>query len=393
MRIRFQKSDLAPAVALAQGISNEQSTIPILSNILLTTDFDNRVILLATDYETRVQIDIPAIVEQRGTTTIPAKIFHETLSNLPDDCEIVLDADRQATLTCREIKLTLATMPAADFPKLTAVAPEFELEVAESDLRRLFDQVSVAIPAKDPRKMLLGALLEVGSGYLRGIATDGKLLANARIPMAADLITEPTIKNIIVPHKVVERLIYSLVSSGNVRIGWDAKMVSFSYRNIVLSTQQIDGKYPDWRRVVPNSFRRELRFRRADLLAAIRRASIVCDMSAQSVTLDFQNATILIEAENYDRGQFREQIPATVDESFRISFNYKFLILALKAIEQDNVVMQANQPETQVIFSGEDEENLSYLVMPIKITPQSRPPEPASSPDDYDDEQEGDENE
>jgi DNA polymerase III sliding clamp (beta) subunit (PCNA family) len=117
-------------------------------------------------------------------------------------------------------------------------------------------------------------------------------------------------------------------------------------------------------------------------------------VQANTVTLNFDNAMVTVEAENYDKGTFREPLPATFDESFRIAFNIKFLLAALKAIEQDSVIMRANQPENQVIFNGENEENLSYLVMPIKVAQVSRPPEPVPvSGEDYEDEEEPEDDE
>lgn len=390
MRVRFQKSDLAPAVALAQGITNDQSTIPMLSNILLTTDFDNQVTLMATDYETRAQIQIPAVVEARGATTLPARLFHDAISNIPDESEIVLEADREAIIRSGEIVLTLATMPAEDFPKLAAVEPTNTVELSESDLRRLFEQVNVAIPTRDPRKILLGAFIELEEDCIRGIGTDGKILANARIPMTSDALGG--IKgSIIVPHKVVERLIYSLVGNGKVSVGWDDKMVSFAYRNVIVSSQQIDGRYPDWRRVVPNSFSSEMRFRRQDMMAAIKRASLVTDTQGNCVTLDFNNALVTVTAQSADRGKFRQQLPATGDVSLCIGFNYKFLLAALKAIEQDMVVVTANRPDTPAILFGEEEENLSYLIMPIKQNTPSKAPEPARNDEEDAEEEEQDE--
>ena len=119
MRIRFKKADLLPAAAIVQSVANPQSTLPILSNVLITTDHDNLCSLSATDYETRVRIEVPAEVEKKGMATVPAKTFYDLIKELPDDGEVILEAkEKGAHIKCRDIRAELATMPAMDFPEV-----------------------------------------------------------------------------------------------------------------------------------------------------------------------------------------------------------------------------------------------------------------------------------
>ena len=141
MRIRFKKSDLLPAAAIVQSVANPQSTLPILSNVLITTDHDNIATLSATDYETRVRIEVAAEVEKKGAATVPARTFYDLIKELPEDGEVMFEAkEKGAHIKCRDIRAELATMPARDFPKWPELEPTVSFDLPQRDLRRLLDQ-------------------------------------------------------------------------------------------------------------------------------------------------------------------------------------------------------------------------------------------------------------
>ncbi len=371
MRIRFKKADLLPAAAIVQSVANPQSTLPILSNVRISTEHDNLANFWATDYETRVRIDVPATVETRGEITVPARTFYDLIKELPDDGEVILEASgKGATIKCREIRAELATMPARDFPAWPEMQTKASFDVPQRDLKQLLSKVLFAVPVRDPRKVLLGSLFEIRKDSVAAVATDGKILARTKIPLQGEFAeANPGDLNVIIPHKIMEELIRSLGDDGAVNVSLDDRQVAFRLNRIEYVSNQIDGKYPNYEAVVPKEFSRELRFQKPPMLAAIRRAAILSDIKNSAITVHFQGDKVSVEAESYDKGRIHEEIPAVVQgEDFKIVFNYKFIQDVLKAIDKEEVVLQVNQPTTPAVFRGADEDSYFYLVMPIKLT-------------------------
>lgn len=369
MRIRFKKSDLLPAAAIVQSVANPQSTLPILSNVLITTDHDNVATLSATDYETRVRIEVAAEVEKKGSATVPARTFYDLVKELPEDGEVMFEAkEKGAHIRCRDIRAELATMPARDFPKWPELEPTVSFDLPQRDLKRLLDKILFAVPTRDPRKVLLGALFEFRKGHLSAVATDGKILAYMGLPLQPDF-TGPEEQSLIIPHKMLDELSRNLREEGSVTVSFDEKQVSFRLGGTLLVSNQIEGKYPNYDAVVPKEFARALRFQKPPMLSAVRRAAILSDIKNNAISMDFQGETVLVEAESYDKGRIHEQVPAVAEgERFKIVFNYRFIADVLKAIDKEEVVLQVNQPTTPAVFKGSEVEDNYYLIMPIKLT-------------------------
>ena len=368
MRIRFKKADLLPAAAIVQGVASPQSTLPILSNVLITAEHDNLATFTATDYETRVRIEVAADVEKKGSTTVPAKTFYDLVKELPENEDVLLDVrEKGATIRCRDIRVELACVPARDFPKWPDVEELVSFDMEQKKLKQVIDKVKFAIPVRDPRKVLLGAQFEFKAGGLNAVATDGKVLAFMRIPVEAQEV--PKDYSVIIHHKLLEELHRSLADEGSCHVAFDERQVAFQFGNVLYVSNQIEGRYPNYDAVVPKTFARELRFQRPPMLAAIRRASILSDIKSNAITLIFSGDRVKVEAESFDRGTIEEEIPAVTDgEDMTIMFNYRFMLEALKVIDQEEIVLQVNHPSTPSVLCGDQSPDNYYLIMPIKLT-------------------------
>ncbi len=367
MRVRFKKADLVPCTTLMQSVANPQSTLPILQNVLITTEHENVVSFFATDYETRAKVEVPAEVQKKGSITVPAKTFNDLVKELPEDADVQLEAKGdQALLTCGTIRAELRCMPAHDFPRIPEMDPTVTFDLAQRDLKSIIEKVIFAIPVRDPRKVLLGALFEFRQGTLRAVATDGKMLAHVSQPVQSEF--APRDLSIVIHHKLLEELQRTLRDEGNVTVSFDDKQVSFRTASALLMSNQIEGKYPNFEAVVPKRFARELRFQKGPMVSAARRASILSDIKNSSITMNFHGDTVSVEAESYDRGTLSEEFPAVVEgDDFRIVFAHKFVSDALKALDSEEIVLKVNQPATPAVFSGAEHPDHYYLVMPIKL--------------------------
>ncbi|MCX7019905.1 MAG: DNA polymerase III subunit beta [bacterium] len=367
MRIKFKKADLLPAAAIAQDIINPACTLPILYNALIKSESESMVSLMATDYETRARIEVPAVVDEDVVTTVPAKTFHDLVKELPEDQDVVLEVrEKGARILSKGIRCDLATLPARDFPAFPEINATLTFDVAQRDLKTLISKIIFSVPLRDPRRTLLGALFEARAGSLSAVATDGKIMAFARTTAQTELISEDI--NVIVPHKMLDLLMHSLGDKGVVSVIVDEKQIGFRFDNVFYITNLIEGKYPNYNAVVPKEFARRLKFPHAAMSAAIRRAITISDIKSLSVFLTFSGNQVVLEAENYEKGIIREELPAEVDgEDYKIAFNYKFLSEVMKSLDHEQILLQANSPGSPAVFRAADESDNFYLVMPIKL--------------------------
>ncbi len=392
MRVKFKPSDLSFATTLVQSVANPQSSLPILSNVLISTEHENVVTLFATDFETRIKIEVPAEVTRKGTVALPAKTFGDLVRELPEDGEMILEArERGASMTCAGMHAELACMPARDFPRVNDIDPDVTFDLAQRQLKRLIEKVLFAIPTRDPRKALVGALFKFRDGVLETVATDGKILAFASESVQSEF--APKDMSFIIHHKLLQELVKILGDEGNVTVALNEKQVSFQVGNILIASNVIEATYPNFEAVVPKRFARDLIFQKSAMLVAIRRAAIMSDMKSLSVTMHFHGDTVTVESESTDRGTLSDEIPAEVNgDDFRMVFNYKFVQEALKAIDSDSISLRVNQIATPAVFCGVDATDNYYLVMPIKQQDlrdnpiRNRAEDPDDDEEGYDDE-------
>lgn len=378
MRIQFKTSDLVSGASVAQSVANPQSTMPILAHILITGEHNNLATLTATDFDVRVRVEVPADVDAKGQAVVPARTFYDFVKELPPDTDVVLDvSEEKVTVRCRDIRCEMQTMSADDFPKWPEMEPQIQIDIAQKDLRSTLDKVLFTIPTRDPRKTLLGALFEIRKNMLTVVGTDGKILACVRQNVTSS--KAPKEFNAIVPRKLLDELDRNLEEEGIVNVAFNEKQVSFRLGNILYVSNQIDGTYPNYHQVIPKQFARKFHVQKPPLTAAIRRAAIFSDQRQSSVMLDFKGERVIVEAESYDRGHFEEELPAVIEGGdFRIAFNYKFLQDVLKALPEEEVLLQANQPATPAIWRSENNEDCFYVVMPVKIQERTEVAESAS---------------
>ncbi|MGB9691504.1 MAG: DNA polymerase III subunit beta [Candidatus Sumerlaeaceae bacterium] len=367
MRIQFKAGDLVRGAEVAQSVANPQSTMPILAQILIKGEHNNLASLTAMDFDVRVRVEVPAEVEVKGQITVPARTFYDFVRELPSDSDVLIEAKGdKVTVTCRDIRGEMATMPAEDFPVWPEMESKLEFEMAQKDLQQVLDKVLFTVPVRDMRKTLLGALFEIRKTTLNVVGTDGKILACARQSISSE--KPPKEFNAIVPRKLLEELDRNLNDEGLVSVAFNEKQVSFRLGNILYLSNQVEGTYPDYTQVIPKQFARRFHIQKPPLLAAIRRAAIFTDQRQNSVTLEFRGDKVAILADSYDRGRFFEELPAVVEGGdFRIAFNYKFLQDVLKALSQEEVLLQANQNSMPAIWRAENADDCFYVVMPVKI--------------------------
>lgn len=373
MKAVFKRADLTLATSVVHNVVNLQSSLPILGNILIRAE-SGKVLFMASDLESNVRCEIAAEIEKPGAVTVPARTFADMVRVLPDaDIALELEESR-VRVRCEGLNYDLVTMDPEDFPAWPEIKAKTTLELPQKSLRRVIEQIIFAIPAKDPRRVLLGGYFDIHDRVLKCVATDGKKLAF--VQSEADSRTGQEKISAIVPHKTLSEVSKTLGEEGTVHVRFGERQVAFDLGQVKYVTNIIEGPYPNYDLVIPKTFERTMTLPKGPLRSLIRQAAIIADEKSNSVILKFETDELRMNAVTYDIGSYAGSLAIKYDrEPFEIVFNHRFLGEILDAIDTDEVLLKANKPVSPAVFCGKDVANTLFVIMPIKLADLAEPEE------------------
>jgi DNA polymerase-3 subunit beta len=367
MKLRFDKNVLAFATASTQSVANPQSSLPILGNILINASADKGVVFEASDMESCVRCTVQAEVAEPGSITVPAKTFHSIVHELPDG---PVDLDFSAALagiTSGANQYQLTTQTPEDFPTWPDLQASTTISVEQTTLKRILSHVLYALPQRDPRKVLLGALFDIKESQLICVATDGKKLGLSRCDLPEIEGAQPT--SAIIPHKILSEVHHNLKDEGMARLLIGERQVAFDLGDLLYLSNRIDGIYPNYDMVVPKEFTKEVPLKRSDFLNEVRRASIISEERNNSIVMRFEPGRIHFSSRTYEVGSFQGSLDVAYDgEPFDIAFNHVYLTESFRVIDSEEVIMKIKQNTAPVVFVSPGNDQSLFLVMPIKLT-------------------------
>ncbi len=347
------------------GVVERRQTMPILSNVLLAAG-DNSVTLTATDLEVELLAKAEIIVDSPGEITVPGRKLHDICRALPDDAELTftVKGDR-LTVTARRSRFTLSTLRAADFPMVDEIATQQTLKLDQQGLRRLLEQTQFSMAQQDVRYYLNGLLLEVDGKTLRGVATDGHRLALAEVEMAA-----PAQRNeqLIVPRKGVMELQRLLEGEGDVELTLGANHIQAQIGDIRFTSKLIDGKFPDYQRVVPAEPQNIVMADRDLLRHALQRAAILSNEKYRGVRLALGENNVTIQANNPEQEEAEESVEVEYSgETMEIGFNVTYLLDALSAVDEEQVQVGLGDTNSSCLIRAPSGHDSKFVVMPMRL--------------------------
>jgi len=368
MNFTIQREALLKPLQTICSVVERRQTLPILSHVLIVFDGE-QLRLTATDLE--VEMIVTTAVEKgtAGEVTVPARKFLDICRTLPDDTVIDLSVDgERAILKAGRSRYTLSTLPADDFPNIDVPADSREFTVGQANLKSLIDHTQFAMAQQDVRYYLNGLMFEMENGILRSVATDGHRLAMCETP--ANL-PEGDAAQIILPRKGVTELARLLESeAGDVTVEVGNNHIRIKLDQLVFTSKLIDGKFPDYQRVMPQSTNKMLVVNRLELSQALTRASILSNEKYRGIRLVMENNTVRIIANNPEQEEAEEQIEVEFDfEALEIGFNVTYLVDALNAIETDMVQVAMSDANSSCLITavGEQVAECKYVVMPMRL--------------------------
>ena len=372
MQLTIDKPSLARALAHVASVVERRNTIPILSNVLLVAR-DNELRLTATDLDMEIVETVPARTKGEGATTVPAHMLHDIVRKLPEgsDIELVRDGDQgRLSISCGSARFSLQTLPADDFPSLSVddLGHAFPLQAA--DLKKLIDKTRFAISTEETRYYLNGIYLHAsatdGKPTLRAVATDGHRLAQAELPLPNGAKDMP---GVIVPRKTVSELT-KLVEDGEseIRIELSASKIRVSTPRVVLTSKLIDGTFPDYERVIPQSNDKRMEVDNATFAEAVDRVSTLSSDKGRAVKLSIQDGKLMLSVNNPDSGSASEEIPVEYGfDPLEIGFNARYLLDISGQLESGTAEFQLADPGSPtMIRDGKDASSL-YVLMPMRV--------------------------
>ena len=374
MKLVCSQAELSSSLQLVSRAVAARPTHPVLANVLLTADAGTgRLSLTGFDLSLGIQTSLSASVATSGAITLPARLFGEIVSRMPADSPITLsceDGSEQVELTSLSGSYQMRGMPADDFPELPLAQAGTPIKLDPEVLIKGLRATLFASSGDEAKQLLTGVHLGLDQNGLECAATDGHRLAVLRLQNASSSEAELDMTVPARSLRELERLLSSRGGSDAVSLFCDRGQVVFQWADQVLTSRSLDGTYPNYRQLIPESFGRQLQVDRKGLLSALERVAVLADQHNNVVKLTSDPAAgqLSISADAQDVGSGSEAIGAQVSgDAIQIAFNVRYVLEGLKAMGCEQVQLQCNAPTTPVVLAPQDDSSFTYLVMPVQI--------------------------
>ncbi|WP_115071116.1 DNA polymerase III subunit beta [Synechococcus sp. UW179B] len=383
MKLVCSQAELNAALQLVSRAVASRPTHPVLANVLLTADAGtDRLSLTGFDLNLGIQTSLPASVESSGAVTLPARLLGEIVSKLSSDSPVSLSCDagaEQVELTSSSGSYQMRGMPADDFPELPLVENGTALRVDPSSLLKALRATLFASSADEAKQLLTGVHLRFNQKRLEAASTDGHRLAMLTVEDAlqAEISvdeSEPDELAVTLPARSlreVERLMASWKGNDPVSLFCERGQVVVLAADQMVTSRTLEGTYPNYRQLIPDSFSRTIDLDRRAFISALERIAVLADQHNNVVRIATESATGLVQisADAQEVGSGSESLPAEINgDAVQIAFNVRYVLDGLKAMDCDRVRLSCNAPTTPAILTpANDDPGLTYLVMPVQI--------------------------
>jgi len=364
MRITCSKTELARALSLVGRAVSTRAAVQVLGGVLVRAG-DGQVELAATDMELSLRLSVDCQVEGEGAAVAPGRLLIELARLLPES-EVVLEhnPDRGVLeVTCGPASYKLNTYSAEDFPKLPDVEAAETFTVDRAALLETVTRVARAASRDESRPVLTGILVRFEGGKLVMAATDSYRLSVKETELTGG---ESSELEAIVPARALTELGRVAQDSAELQVGVQENHVVFGAGDMWLTTRRIDGQFPNYKQLIPETFEHEVRLPREEFLEVVRRASVMAQRNSP-LRLSFAEGEVTVSAQTQEVGEAKETLPVPfAGEPLEIGFNPEFLRDGLESVEADEVALQLISPLRPGLIRS-PEENFAYLIMPIRL--------------------------
>lgn len=356
---------LEPIQAVASVVEKRQ-TMPILANLLLAVT-SSELAVTATDMEVELVARTPVEAKEQGEVTVPARKLLDIYRSLSEGSKVSVALDKgKLVIHCGRSRFSLATLPASDFPSVDDIQPLRSLRIQQAKLSALLSHTSFSMAQQDVRYYLNGLLLETSEQQLRAVATDGHRLAlcDLKGTFAGD-----GTQQIIVPRKGVLEL-QRLLGDGDedATVEFGSNHIRVSCNSIRFTSKLIDGRFPEYERVVPKGGDKILIATRKDLYDALNRAAILSNEKYRGVRLQLSGKRLKILAHNPEQEEAEDEIEVQYQGAdLEIGFNVTYLLDALAAVDDEHVQITLTDANNSCLVQAPGDALCRYVVMPMRL--------------------------
>ena len=358
---------------VSRGVS-ARSTIQLLGGILLEAQGED-LKLSATNMEISIQTSSSAEVQGEGRVIIPARIFNDIVRSLPGG-KFTLehdDSEGMVTLAAGENEYRIRTFAADDYPQLPKFPEEGTFRMPGESLVETVEKVSRSYSRDETRPVLTGILISFEDSRVRMVTTDSYRLSIKETELATALFDGP--KEAIIPARAMQEVsrIFSGSDEGSIEVSLSENQALFQIGDVVFGTRLIDGNFPEYRRLLPSGFEREIAVSREKLIETLRRVNLFAARQTPPVpvSLSFSEGAVEVIVKNGEVGDAHERLEASSEDEFLISFNPSYLLDGVSAIDSDEVVFKLNEALKPGLIvpqlnGDEGEPDFLYLIMPMR---------------------------
>jgi DNA polymerase III subunit beta len=364
MKITAVREDILSPLQNVIGVVERRQTMPILANVLLSVR-ENRLSITGTDLEVELVASQEVQVQQTGEVTVPGRKLLDIFRALPEGCSVGLATEgERTTLRAGRSRFTLSSLPASDFPVIDEIGAQQHLTVPQPALRELINKTHFSMAQQDVRYYLNGMLLETDANVLRAVATDGHRLALCETSLESG--ANPS--QVIVPRKGVLELQRLLGGEGTLELAIGTNHVRAKIGDIRFTSKLIDGRFPEYGRVVPLNPTKRVEGDRELLRQSFQRTAILSNEKYRGIRLSVRPGLLTIQAHNPEQEEAEDQVEVTYQgEELEIGFNVTYLLDALSALEGERVEIGLTDPNSSCLVQAPGAANAKYVVMPMRL--------------------------
>lgn len=368
MKIHILRNELLPALQAANNVVERRHSLPILSNILFSAETES-VQLTATDMEVELVCQITNKALATGSVAIPSRKLFDICRALPQDAAIKLEQkENKVSVLSGKSRFTLASLPAQDFPSIGSFVANEEFELRTDLLSELLESTHFSMAHQDVRYYLNGLLLELEGNRVRAVATDGHRLALTDKAMEHS-VAKTT--QVIIPRKGVLEILRLLSTAGDsVHLRLGENHVQINAKSQSLTTKLVDGRFPDYGRVIPDACDNAVIANRELMRAGLSRASILSNEKFRGIRLNFKENILTAVAHNPEQEEAEEEIEVQYNgEPLEVGFNVSYLLDILGVMRTETVRVDINDASSSCLIRDPTDEDDSsrYVVMPMRL--------------------------
>jgi DNA polymerase-3 subunit beta len=366
MRLTCDRSVLVEKLnILARGVST-RSALPVLSGILLQAH-DGRLDLFSTDMELSIKATLPTVVDAEGDAVVPARLFADVVKSLTGEQVVVESGEGAVCVSAGKAVFALNSWVASDFPQTSTFDTSGGFAIGREPFAETLNKVGRAASRDETRPILTGVLVTMGGGVLKMVATDSYRLAVKETKVEGGPAQEV---QAIVPVKALTEVarLATTTGDGDIEVALTENQALFGLGDVWIATRLIDGQFPNYRQLLPDSFDHAVTMAKEEFLAVTRRISLLAQKNAP-LRLTFSPGKLTVRAVTQDVGQAQEECDVEFEgDEFEIGFSPVFLVDGVEGVDGETVTLKFITPLRPGLLSGRDDDDFLYLIMPIRLS-------------------------